>query len=91
MTDQLVGDVRGIGLFAGVELMKDAKARMLWAPEQKVGTIVQDHTLCHGLIVRVVGNRIAFTPPLIITEEQIGEMCQRFKLALDDARADLKL
>lgn len=87
----LVGDVRGIGLFAGVELMKDAKTRTPWAPEQKVGTMVQDHALRHGLIVRAIGDRIAFTPPLIITEEQIGEMCRRFKLALDDARADLKL
>lgn len=87
----LVGDVRGVGLFAGVELMKDAKARTAWAPEQKVGTMVQDHALRHGLIVRAIGDRIAFTPPLIITEEQIGEMCKRFGQALDDARTDLKL
>lgn len=87
----LVGDVRGVGLFAGVELMKDAKTRTPWAPEQKVGTMVMDHALRHGLIVRAIGDRIAFTPPLIITEEQIGEMCKRFKLALDDARTDLKL
>ncbi len=85
----LVGDVRGVGLFAGVELMKDAKARTPWAPEQKAGTKVQDHALRHGLIVRAIGDRIAFTPPLIITEEQIAEMCRRFKLALDDAKKDL--
>ncbi len=87
----LVGDVRGVGLFAGVELMKDAKARTPWAPAQKVGTLVQDHALRHGLIVRAIGDRIAFTPPLIITEEQIGEMCKRFALALDDARRDLQV
>lgn len=87
----LVGDVRGVGLFTGVELMKDAKARTPWAPEQKVGTMVMDHALRHGLIVRAIGDRIAFTPPLIITEEQIGEMCKRFKLALDDAKKDLGL
>ncbi|WP_428684467.1 aminotransferase [Reyranella sp.] len=87
----LVGDVRGVGLFAGVELMKDARARTPWAPEQKVGTMVMDHALRHGLIVRAIGDRIAFTPPLIITEEQIGEMCKRFKLALDDAKKDLGL
>lgn len=85
----LVGDVRGIGLFTGVELMKDAKVRTPWAPEQKVGTMVQDHALRHGLIVRAIGDRIAFTPPLIITEEQIGEMCRRFGCALEDARRDL--
>jgi 4-aminobutyrate--pyruvate transaminase len=87
----LVGDVRGVGLFAGVELMKDAKARVPWAPEQKVGAMVMDHALRHGLIVRAIGDRIAFTPPLIITEEQIGEMCKRFKLALEDTRKDLGL
>lgn len=87
----LVGDVRGIGLFAGVELMKDAHARTPWAPEQKVGTMVMDHALHHGLIVRAIGDRIAFTPPLIITEDQIGEMCKRFGLALDDAKKDLGL
>ncbi len=87
----LVGDVRGVGLFTGVELMKDAKARTPWAPEQKVGTMVMDHALRHGLIVRAIGDRIAFTPPLIITEEQIGEMCKRFRLALDDAKKDLGL
>ncbi len=86
----LVGDVRGVGLFTGVELMKDSKARTPWAPEQKVGTMVQDHALRHGLIVRAIGDRIAFTPPLIITAEQIGEMCKRFKLALDDAQTAIK-
>ena len=86
----LVGDVRGVGLFAGVELMKDPKARTPWAPEQKVGTMVQDHALRHGLIVRAIGDRIAFTPPLIITAEQIGEMCKRFKLALDDAQSAIE-
>lgn len=39
--------------------------------------------------MRAIGDRIAFTPPLIITEEQIGEMCRRFRLALDDAKKDL--
>lgn len=85
----LVGDVRGVGLFAGVELMKDPRARTPWAPEQKVGTMVQDHALRHGLIVRAIGDRIAFTPPLIITELQIDEMCRRFQRALDDAKTDL--
>jgi len=81
----LVGDVRGIGLFTGVELMKDAKVRTPWAPEQKVGTMVQDHALRHGLIVRAIGDRIAFTPPLIISDAELREMCARFGRALDAA------
>ena len=86
----LVGDVRGVGLFAGVELMQDRKTRTPWPTDRKVGILVQDFALKHGLIVRAIGDRIAFTPPLIITTEQIGEMCRRFGLALDDAKRELQ-
>jgi 4-aminobutyrate--pyruvate transaminase len=86
----LVGDVRGVGLFCGVELMQDGKARTPWPAERKVGTLVQDLALKHGLIVRAIGDRIAFTPPLIITQDEIAEMCRRFGLALDEAQAAMK-
>ena len=86
----LVGDVRGVGLFCGVELMQDRKARTPWPAERKVGTLVQDLALKHGLIVRAIGDRIAFTPPLIITKDEIAEMCRRFGLALDEAQAAMK-
>jgi 4-aminobutyrate---pyruvate transaminase len=87
----LVGDVRGVGLFAGVELMKDRKTRTPWPAEQRVAIKVQDLALRHGLIVRAITDRIAFTPPLIINETQIREMCRRFGLALDDARKELEV
>ena len=47
---------------------------------------------CHeaGLIVRAIGDRIAFTPPLIITAAEIGEMCARFRTGLDAAWAALQ-
>jgi len=82
--------VRGIGLFVGIELMQDGKARTPWPADKKVGVMVQDHALKHGLIVRAIGDRIAFTPPLIITTAEIGEMCRRFGLALEDARRELQ-
>ena len=78
-------------LFAGVELMQDKARRTPWPAERKVGTTVQDIALKHGLIVRAIGDRIAFTPPLIITKEQVGEMCRRFGVALDEAQKTLNL
>ena len=86
----LVGDVRGVGLFAGVELMKDGKTRTPWPAEQRIAIKVQDQALRHGLIVRAIADRIAFTPPLIINETQIQEMCRRFGRALDDVRKELE-
>ena len=44
----------------------------------------------HGLIVRSIGDNIAFTPPLIITESQIDELFDKMSLALDDGLAALK-
>jgi len=81
----LVGDVRGVGLIAGVELMADKRTRTPFQPGQKIGLLVQQK--CHeaGLVVRAIGDRIAFTPPLIITEAEIGEMCRRFGEGLDAA------
>jgi 4-aminobutyrate--pyruvate transaminase len=86
----LVGDVRGVGLIAGVELVEDKATRAPFAPARKVGLLVQQK--CHeaGLIVRAIGDRIAFTPPLIITEAEIAEMCRRFGQGLDAAWAELR-
>jgi 4-aminobutyrate--pyruvate transaminase len=43
-----------------------------------------------GLIVRAIGDRIAFTPPLIMTAAEIQDMCGRFKAGLDAAWAELQ-
>jgi len=85
----LVGNVRGVGLIAGVELMADKATRTPFAPEQKIGALVQEHCQQAGLIVRAIGDRIAFTPPLIITTEQIDELLAKFRQGLDGAWAEL--
>ncbi|WP_075214732.1 aminotransferase [Mongoliimonas terrestris] len=87
----LVGDVRGIGLVAGVELMADKVSRTPFAPEQKIAVRVMDACAEHGLIVRAIMDRIAFTPPLIITEAEVEELLVRFKKALDQVWDGLKV
>ncbi|MCC7275949.1 MAG: aminotransferase class III-fold pyridoxal phosphate-dependent enzyme [Alphaproteobacteria bacterium] len=86
----LVGDVRGVGLIAGVELMADKVGREPFPAARKVGITVMNKAAENGLIVRAIGDRIAFTPPLIITEAQIAEMGSRFGRALDATWAELK-
>jgi 4-aminobutyrate--pyruvate transaminase len=79
----LVGDVRGVGLIAGVELMADKATRRPFDPALKMGQQVADACYAEGLIVRPIGDRIAFTPPLIITAAEIDDMCVRFGRGLD--------
>jgi 4-aminobutyrate---pyruvate transaminase len=86
----LVGDVRGVGLMYGVELVADKRTRVPFDPKLKVGQLVLAECQKAGLIVRAIEDRIAFTPPLIITEAQVDEMCGLFRRGLDAAWAALR-
>ena len=80
----LVGEIAGIGLVAVVELVADKQTGRLFDPVGKVGAYLMGRAEEHGLIVRAMGDRAAFSPPLIITEDEIDEMLARFGRALDD-------
>ncbi len=86
----LVGDVRGVGLMYGVELVADKPDQVPFDPKLQVGQLVLADCQKVGLIVRAIEDRIAFTPPLIITEAQIDEMCGLFHRGLDAAWAGLR-
>lgn len=83
----LVGEVRGVGLIAAVELVADKAAKTPFDPAGKVGGYFAERTQEHGLIIRNLMDSIAFCPPLIITEDQIDAMLVRFEQALDDTTA----
>ncbi|HXQ68010.1 MAG TPA: aminotransferase [Alphaproteobacteria bacterium] len=85
----LVGDVRGIGLIAGIDIVADKKARTPHEAALKVPAIFERNAKKHSLILRFIRNRVAFSPPLIITEDEIGELVRRFGRALDDTQAEL--
>jgi 4-aminobutyrate--pyruvate transaminase len=86
----LVGDARGVGLIAGVALVADKATRTPFPASAKAGLKVQQGCEKAGLIVRAIGDRIAFTPPLIITDSEIVDMCRRFGQGLDTAWEELR-
>lgn len=80
----LVGEVRGCGLIAAVELVGDRASK---APYQSLGTLgrhMAARAQEHGMITRAMGDAVAFCPPLIVSEKEIGLILQRFARALDD-------
>lgn len=83
----LVGEVRGKGLIAGVELVRDKASHAAFDAGQGVGAYCVDRAEEHGLIVRAIGDTIAFCPPLVIRRQEIEEMIARFARALDDTLA----
>ncbi|MEM7252883.1 MAG: aspartate aminotransferase family protein [Pseudomonadota bacterium] len=79
----LVGEVRGVGLVAAVEMVEDKASKKAFDPARKVGTALQEMAQEDGLIVRAMGDSIAFSPPLILTAEQANEIVEKFGQALD--------
>ena len=80
----LVGEVRGIGLIAGVEIVADKATKAPFDPKLGIGGHVARFAQEHGLIVRAMGDSIGFSPPLIITSAELDDLTARFGKALDD-------
>jgi len=70
----LVGDTRAKGLIGAIELVADKKTKRPFDPKKGVGNICAEILQENGLIVRSMGDAVAFCPPLIITEDEINEM-----------------
>jgi 4-aminobutyrate--pyruvate transaminase len=85
----LVGEVRGRGLIAGVELVSDNATREPFARTAGAGRLCAEHAQRHGLIVRAIGDTISLCPPLIISEAEIAELLARLRAALDDTADEL--
>lgn len=83
----LVGETRGTGLIGAIELTGDKRTKAPFAEPGKTGLFLAERCHDHGLIVRPIGDIIAFCPPLIITPAEIREMFVRFGRALDDTSA----
>ena len=86
----LVGEVRGKGLIAAVELVRRAEPRETFAPGDGVGAYCS--SACHeaGLVLRNLGDSIAICPPLIINETQIDELITKLGSALNQTHEWVK-
>ena len=83
----LVGEVRGTGLIAGVELVADKPSRRSFEPAGKI--TAKAVALAHeeGLIARNIGETVALCPPMILTEADAAEIVARLSRALDRTEA----
>ena len=87
----MVGQARGVGLIGAVEIVADKATKRSYDPAAKVGALIQNACMEHGLITRAMaGDILGFCPPLIISPSEINEMFDRFTRALDEASMQLK-
>lgn len=79
----LVGEVRGIGLMAGVELVSDKAAKTPFPPSVGAAVACARLALERGLVTRNLGETMSFSPPLIVTKEEVDAIVDIFRAALD--------
>ena len=70
----LVGNVRGVGLIGALELVSEKNSNKGFDKKGIAGKIFDEYAKKNGLIIRAIGDIIAFCPPLIINESQINDM-----------------
>src|SRR5258706_3905625 len=71
-----IGEVRSIGLFGIIELVKDRKTKEPMAPWNESSpemTALKKYCMDHGLFLYTHWHTVLIIPPLIITEEQLKE------------------
>jgi adenosylmethionine-8-amino-7-oxononanoate aminotransferase len=89
----IVGDVRGLGLFAGVEFVRNRDTQEPFEPGLKLNSLVGNRAFEKGLITYpggggadgIRGDHILLAPPFVITEEQIDGLVD----ILDEAIAEI--
>ena len=86
LEEDFVGEVRGIGLIAGVELYKDPTNKVTFEQVGKAGKVLSDACQKNGLIVRPILDTIALCPPLIISKNEIDELVEKLRMSLIEVK-----
>ncbi|WP_439851087.1 aspartate aminotransferase family protein [Pseudomonas syringae] len=82
----IVGDVRGRGLFVGVEFVESRSSKAPFSGGGAYAAALKKEALQHGLLIYpgsgtvqgVEGNHVLFAPPFITSESELAQMVERF-------------
>ncbi|RWQ44851.1 aminotransferase [Mesorhizobium sp.] len=83
----IVGEVRGKGFIAGIQIVEDRAARRAFEPDRRIGADVERRCREHGVMIRNMGDVLAICPPYIITKREIDALVGGIRSALDGAAA----
>jgi adenosylmethionine-8-amino-7-oxononanoate aminotransferase len=90
----IVGDVRGMGLMRGIEIVADPATRQAFPSPVNAAGVVTNECLKQGLVVYpgrgqidgIEGDQFLVAPPLIVTEQDVDEIFTRLEKGLRAAR-----
>jgi adenosylmethionine-8-amino-7-oxononanoate aminotransferase len=85
----LVGDVRGRGMLAAVELVTDKARKTRLSPMAQPSTRIFNRAWSNGLVIRAFADGVlGYAPPLCCTMEEIDAIVERTRLTLDQTLED---
>lgn len=84
-----VGDVRGMGLMLGIEMVADKATRAVMPRTSPIPAQVAKAAYRRGLMVRISGPNLILSPPLVITREEVDFMVDALEGAFSDVQATL--
>ncbi len=79
-----VGDVRGIGLMLGIEMVANKASKAALPKTSDIPARVAKAAYRRGLMVRVSGSNLILSPPLVITEAELDFLCSTLEAAFDE-------
>ncbi|WP_281968011.1 aspartate aminotransferase family protein [Roseovarius nanhaiticus] len=90
-----IGDIRGRGLFRGIELVADRETKAPFDPSRSIAAQIKKEAFAAGLICYPMsgtidgqqGDHVLLAPPFIISDDQIGELVDKLSGAIDRAIA----
>lgn len=80
----LVGEARGVGMMAGLELVQDKSTKQAFDPQHQVGAYCSQAAQDLGVLSRNLGDTMSFSPPLILTEQEAGIIVDAMEGALSE-------
>ncbi len=84
----IVGEVRGHGLLAAIELVPDPAKRAFFENVGDVGTHCRNYCFNGGLISRAIRDTMVLAPPFTISEGEIEEVLTKLRAAVDNTARD---
>ena len=95
---EFVGDIRGKGLFAGIEFVRDRKTKEPFDPKLRLNSAITSRAFEKGLIVYpggggadgVRGDHILLAPPFIIMEKQVDQLVAILDQTLTEVAREIK-
>jgi len=85
----IVGEVRGEGLLAAIELVPDKRERAFFPNVGDVGTRCRNYCFDTGLVCRAIRDTMVLAPPLVVRQSEIEEIIALLRAAIDRTAQDL--